>query len=625
MIKRGWIGALTALLMTASVLLMGFLYLNAPALASVTGTAQPAYVSAMDKEAIIDIQIVADEKQWADMLENATDEEYIPATIIINGEKIENAGIRPKGNSSLSTVAADDTTDRYSFKIEFDHYITGQTWKGLDKLVVNNMQGDASYMKEYLSYDIMSYAGVDVPLYAFADISVNGESWGFYLAVETMEDSYAQRVFGSGHGQLYKPESMGMRGEGRMNEFLNGNEGEKTGEAAPEPGAEVPQTRPEGMEGGQNGQNGQKGQKGGGMASGGVSLQYTDDELSSYSAIFDNAVFSADKSDNRRVISALKKLSEGEDLENTVDVEAVLRYFAAHNTVVNLDSYTSNMGHNYYLYEDEGRLSILPWDYNLSFGGFQSGSASEVVNLPIDTPVSGVSLDERPLLAKLLEVPEYLEQYHGYLREIAQGYFGSGTFERTVDSLNELISAHVKNDPTAFYDFEAYTEAVKELKKLGLLRAESIVGQLDGKIPSTSAGQSEDASALVDASDVNLSAMGSQGGGGAPAGQQDSMPQRPANALQGEGAQGGFAGDTGDGNTPPGGYGGGRGGGGGPPGRGGAAFEQNQTASAGQTSSVTWIYVGGCAALTAAGIAFVTMFRRRRYGKSLKARPAAIS
>ena len=140
MIRHKWIGAIAALLMAVAVLVIGFAYVNPSALASITGAVQPEYVSVMDKTKIMDIQIIADEKEWANMLLNATTEEYIPATVIINGTKIENVGIRPKGNSSLNTVAMDETTDRFSFKIEFDHYITGQTWLELDKLAVNNMQ-----------------------------------------------------------------------------------------------------------------------------------------------------------------------------------------------------------------------------------------------------------------------------------------------------------------------------------------------------------------------------------------------------------------------------------------------------------------------------------------------------
>ena len=43
-----------------------------------------------------------------------------------------------------------------------------------------------------------------------------------------------------------------------------------------------------------------------------------------------------------------------------MDVDNVLRYMAVHTFVVNLDSLSSNMAHNYYLYEDDGKLNIIP-------------------------------------------------------------------------------------------------------------------------------------------------------------------------------------------------------------------------------------------------------------------------
>ena len=150
-------------------------------------------------------------------------------------------------------------------------------------------------------------------------------------------------------------------------------------------------------------------------ASNGGSLVYTDDNVSSYSSIFDNTVLkTTGEDDYKRVIEALKALSEGKDLEKYFDVDEILRYLAVHTTVVNLDSYVSNMQQNYYIYEKDSKITILPWDYNLAFGGFQAGSAASAVNFPVDTPVSGVKLSERPLIAKLLEVDEYKEKYHDH-------------------------------------------------------------------------------------------------------------------------------------------------------------------------------------------------------------------
>lgn len=597
MLKHKWIGLLAALLMAAAMGLIGIGYLMPSAFASIAGPAEPLYVSAMDKTNVLDIQIIADEKEWAAMLENAMAEEYIPATVIINGTKIENVGIRPKGNSSLSMVAQDSTTDRYSFKLEFDHYISGQTWLGLDKLVVNNMQGDATYMKEYLSYDLMDYAGVEAPLRAFSSISVNGEAWGFYLAVEALEDSYITRVYGNDHGKLYKPESMGMRGNGQMHAFLEGRRKEAAEESVPQQGNRAEGQRPAPGQGQFAGEGAPDTIPGGGFGggAGGSTLQYVDDELSSYSAIFESAVFKSTDQDYARVINALKKLSAGEELESAVDVEATLRYFAAHAIIVNLDSYVSNMSHNYYLYEKDGRLTMLPWDFNLAFGGFQAGNASAVVNFPIDTPVSGVDLADRPILAKLLAAPEYLELYHGYLRQIVEGYFNSGLFVRTIDFLDALISPYVEADTTAFYGFASYQSGVAELKKLGLLRAQSVAGQLDGSIPSTTEGQSANPGALVDASCIDMAALGSMGGGQGGFGGNGQFPDAArAEGLRGE-RPGNIEGEANDrsqrGNQNGGGF------------------------SPGITSGYdieAWIVLGISALLLLGGLLFAAFYKRRR-------------
>lgn len=525
MIKHKRIGIIAALLMAVSVLFLSIGYFNPSILEGVVGSSEPPYVSVMDKTKVMDIQIIVNEKDWANMLENATAKEYIPATVIINGEKIKNVGIRPKGNSSLNMVALDENTDRYSFKIEFDHYVSGQTWLGLDKISFNNIHGDASYMKEYLAYDIMDYVGVETPRYAFSNISVNGEAWGFYLAIEALEDSYAERVYGNDHGKLYKPENILVR-DNQMNEF------EFAGGAAGGMAGAIPQAENSPAEGQiqeqvqppqeeqlqlQAPQEGQPPRDNGqgiifGSEYGNASLQYTDEEFESYAAMFDNAVFDISKSDQRRLIKALKNLSAGEDLESVVDVEATLKYFAAHTVTVNLDSYISPQCHNYYLYEKGGQLTMLPWDYNFAFGAFMILNVSDAVNFPIDTPVSGLDLEERPILAKLLEVPEYMALYHEYLWQIVDGYFNSGLFEQTIHSIDTLISPYIEADPSAFFNFAEYKDGVAALKTFGILRAASIEGQLDGTIPATTQAQIANPAALIDSTSIDFSALSMMGG-----------------------------------------------------------------------------------------------------------------
>ena len=55
--------------------------------------------------------------------------------------------------------ANDDTTDRYSLKIDFGQYVdrTDLSWN--KKTHLNNNISDATYMKEAISYDIYNFLG----------------------------------------------------------------------------------------------------------------------------------------------------------------------------------------------------------------------------------------------------------------------------------------------------------------------------------------------------------------------------------------------------------------------------------------------------------------------------------
>ncbi|MBR6008387.1 MAG: CotH kinase family protein, partial [Clostridia bacterium] len=154
--------------------------------------------------------------EWDAFIENATAEEYTECNITVDGEKYNNVAIRAKGNTSLSSVATLNST-RYSFKVEFDHYVDGMTYHGLDKLSLNNMIQDATMMKDYLAYTLMNRMGVPSSLCSYVQVTVNGEDWGLYLAVEGIEDGFLERN-GMTRGELYKPDSLsfgGGRGNGR--------------------------------------------------------------------------------------------------------------------------------------------------------------------------------------------------------------------------------------------------------------------------------------------------------------------------------------------------------------------------------------------------------------------------
>ncbi|MGN0609484.1 MAG: CotH kinase family protein [Oscillospiraceae bacterium] len=465
-----------------------------------------------DTSCVHTIDIVMDD--WEGFIDGCEDEEYVVCAAVIDGEAFRNVGIRAKGNTSLSSVSAYGN-DRYSFKIEFDHYDSTKTYHGLDKLSLNNIIQDNTYMKDYLVYQMMNYMGAAAPLCSFAYITVNGEDWGLYLAVEAVEDSFSERCFGSS-GNLYKPDSMSMGGGKGNGGGFDPTEWENTADVTAENGDTAQTSGKTRREFGAKGENG--GMNGGSArGSSDVMLVYTDDDYDSYSNIFDNAKTDITNADKDRLIASLKTLNEGTDIESVVDIDEVIRYFVVHNFVCNFDSYTGSMIHNYYLYESSGVLSMIPWDYNLAFGSFggagSSSDATSMVNFPIDSPVSGGTTESRPMVAWIFANEEYTALYHEIMQEFITEYFDSGYFAEMIESTAEMIAPYVEKDPTKFCTYEEFTKGAEALEQFCLLRAESVSGQLDGTIPSTSDGQAADNSALVDGSGVDLSSAGSMGGG----------------------------------------------------------------------------------------------------------------
>ncbi len=413
-----------------------------------------------DKNKVLSIDITLAETDWNAMLEAPLDKTYYPCSITINGETFTNVGIATKGNSSLKRVAEEPDLNRYGFKISFGHFVKGQTCHGLDKLLLNANYADATYMKEYISYDLHTRMGVPTPLFSYADLKINGQLRGLYLAVEDIEESFILRNFGKTEGQLYKPSY--LKGES----FYAG-----------------------------------------------ADLSYQGDDSSKYETILNSAQLgTASQEDAQKLIASLKHLEEQTELETYVAVDSTLRMLAVNAFIMNDDCYFGDQIHNYYIYEKGNCLTMLPWDYNLAFGGYTNPAkaitASDLVNRPLDSVTPFGSWEKRPLVKRLLSVEEYKTTYHTYTKQILQDYFEAGVFEAEIDRLQTLIDSYVKAQTETFYPYEQFLQATAMLKKTGMRRAESVAKQFSGELGITHAEQIGQQEKLVDTGDIDLKLMG---------------------------------------------------------------------------------------------------------------------
>ena len=401
---------------------------------------------------LVDVKI--SEEDWQDLIENPLNKTKYKVDVEIDGITFKDVSFKTKGNSSLQNIASGPkggpASNRYSFKINFSKYIKTQTYYGLDKLNLNNIYGDATYLNDFMSYEVFKAAGVATPLVSYTVLRINGEDFGVYLAIEEISNSFFYR--NNLIGNLYKPEQT------------------------------------------ENGENG-------------AALKYKDDDINSYSDIFDNAENSVSEEDKMRLIQSLKKLYNNEDLEDILDTNEVISYFVAHNYLLSYDSYTGPSIHNYYLTELNGKLKLLPWDYNLAFGRFSMTEDSTfITNFGIDSPLYKAREEERPMWKWIIENDTYLNIYHEKMNSLINDYFEKGLFTEKIDKTYSLIKEYVDQDPSAFYSPQEVEQAVKTLKEFSNYRTQSIKKQLNQELSSNTREQNNNEK--VDASSINLEYLG---------------------------------------------------------------------------------------------------------------------
>ncbi len=169
-----------------------------------------------------------------------------------------------------------------------------------------------------------------------------------------------------------------------------------------------------------------------------------------------------------RLLEVLNKCPDEtfpQEIEKVLDVDQVLRYLAVSVMIVHLDNYIG-MGHNYYLYETNGRFTILPWDLNMAFGTFGMGLARDAADFYIDEPVTN-SFESRPLVYRLLSYPPYRERYHQYLKDLLDGPFAEGVLEERIDKLAALVRPYVQKDELKFFTLEDFEKGLNEGSAFG--------------------------------------------------------------------------------------------------------------------------------------------------------------
>ncbi|MBN1426237.1 CotH kinase family protein [Candidatus Fermentibacteria bacterium] len=374
---------------------------------SVLGALTPPPHPLFDGDAVHEIRLTFHQEAWWDSLtlnyEGQQDPHYLAAEFSWAGIHFDSIGVRFKGNSSYHSALG----LKKSFKLDIDEYATGQTVYGMDKLNLNNVFHDPTFVREPCCYELCSSVGLPTVRTNYAALYINDQFWGLYILVEQFDAEFIESRFGLGEeGNLWKGDPHGSliyRGPNESDYY-------------PEYELE------------------------------------TNEEENDWSALVE-------------LIDGLNNIPPGElpeMMSSLMDVNSALAMLAIDNFTVNLDSYIGRCA-NYYMYhrDRDGRFVFSKWDLNESWGLFNVGNMSPDQLRHLDpfwlNPMPG---EMRPLAARLWQVPLYRDIYLGHMRRLMAGAALPDTLLARMNALRDMIRPFVYADQNKFFSNAQFDAAM---------------------------------------------------------------------------------------------------------------------------------------------------------------------
>lgn len=383
------------------------------------GTA--AELFAVDQVPRFEFTVPAD--QWAWLQANAKKEEYVAAQATYQGQPAGLIGLRFKGSFGTLINCFDAanklTCAKLSFKASFEEYDPSNRFFGLKKVNLHSMIHDDTRMHERLAYDLYRASGVIAPRSTWANVSVNGKSYGLFSLVEEVDGRFTNdRWPQGGDGNLYK-------------------------EAWPTSSTPASYT----------------------------SKLETNKTSASHTAI---ATFAGE-------LAAATGAGLGTTLGKWMDLPTLYRYLAVDDAIVNCDGITAFYSpgqtgpawgnHNYFLYQEQVRdfFWLVPWDMDATLSGCSPFAAvphwtTVPANCNQNHAVWGGSFVKAPGCDRVFQaLAQDPAAYRAAVAELLAGPFAEATMLENIERWSAFIRSSVQADPTAAGE-GAWMNSVQQLR-----------------------------------------------------------------------------------------------------------------------------------------------------------------
>jgi hypothetical protein len=146
---------------------------------------------------------------WQRLQDDPRAEQYVPATLLFEGSRLENIGLRYKGGTSTLKNCLDASGQlrcaKLSIKLKFSEFVPEQRFFGLKRLNFHSMVKDRSMMHDRLALWLFRQLGVPAPRASHARLRINGQDLGLFGLVEQVDGMFTRSRFADGGtGNLYK-------------------------------------------------------------------------------------------------------------------------------------------------------------------------------------------------------------------------------------------------------------------------------------------------------------------------------------------------------------------------------------------------------------------------------------
>jgi len=337
--------------------------------------------------------------------------------------QLNNIGLKLKGNTSRRRPEGDtgQLHDGFNpdwhhchFALDFSKNIDNQRFKGLNKLNLKWCKDDATYVREVYSYDLFRRFGCwTSPKASFCKLTIMVEGdaqpayYGVYVMLESVDEDYIIKrsaQWGSAIGWLWKG---GYGSSGHNANFV--------------------QTVSMGIED--------------------VNLSPALSQYFAYDLKTRKDEEVAAKVALTQFITDLNTKTGAEFrswIAQKIDVPLFLKTYATNVIVGMWDDYWVN-GNNFYFYlAPNGKFYFIPYDYDNTLG-----TSFLISNSGTRNPLAWGSMTDRPLITKILAIPEYQALYKGYITNlvfVGNEYFAASKSMMRIQGWQAKIAPFISND-----------------------------------------------------------------------------------------------------------------------------------------------------------------------------------